>query len=238
MALTYNLAITKESERVIDDHARRPADARAALRTWLRDILTDAEQQTKLAFEPYSKGGQTSRGGDDGKIQMRSRMLRNAVTFALDRSNFRGWYGLPDGAGVIKYGWLLTDEKKTIVPKNANHLWIPIADNLTASGVTRMTPREAMNVRGPRGGRAIRIFTSKKGNLVAMLPKNTGKGRKTHARGERKGQRKMSLLFVLKDRVEVQGRGVLERVAEQRRQYWTELGTQRLYETLTKGSNN
>jgi hypothetical protein len=111
--------------------------------------------------------------------------------------------------------WVMT-------PKNAKHLWIPIADNLGGGGQMRMSPRAAMDVRTVTGKRALRIFKSKAGNLVAFLPEghqaSNVQTRETglkltnarYARGKNKGRQKGKLLFVLKDSVEVKGTNALE----------------------------
>lgn len=104
----------------------------------------------------------------------------------------------------------------TITPKSANHLWIPIADNRTKSGLTRMSPREAMEKRGPRGGRLLSIFKSKRGNLVAFLREAKGRSRLI-TRGKNKGRQRGLLLFVLKKSVEVQGTDALAKAVEDKR---------------------
>lgn len=54
-----------------------------------------------------------------------------------------GVVGVKPDSGVEKYKWLLSDEEKTITPKRAKFLTIPIGENLTGAGVARFTsPRQ------------------------------------------------------------------------------------------------
>jgi hypothetical protein len=68
-----------------------------------------------------------------------------------------GIIGVPSGTAVESYKWLLGDEEKTIVPKSAKFLTIPIGENLTGAGVARYTsPRQV-----PEG-----FFVQTKGRLL------------------------------------------------------------------------
>ena len=88
---------------------------------------------------------------------------------------------------VHKYAWLLSDEEKTITPKNAKFLAIPIGEGLTKAGVARYkSPRDV-----PDGF----FIKSKAGNLLF---------------GYKKGKRgKFRALFVLVKSVFIQGSGAL-----------------------------
>ena len=96
--------------------------------------------------------------------------------------------GIQEGSVVDKYKWLLGDEDKTITPKNAKFLCIPIAENLTGAGVARYSsPREV-----PEG-----FLVQSKGKLLF---------------GYRKGKTsraKFRPLFTLVKSVFVQGTGAL-----------------------------
>lgn len=94
--------------------------------------------------------------------------------------------GVRPNSAVEKYKWLLGDEQKTITPKRAKFLTIPIGENLTGAGVARFSsPRQV-----PDG-----FFIKSKGRLLF---------------GYKKGKRgKFRALFVLVKSVFVQGSGAL-----------------------------
>lgn len=97
-----------------------------------------------------------------------------------------GVVGVPDGSAVEDYKWLLGDEEKTIVPKKAKFLAIPIGEGVTPSGVPRFaSPRQV-----PNG-----FFVKTKGRLLF---------------GTKRGKRgKFRPLFTLVKSVFVQGSGAL-----------------------------
>jgi hypothetical protein len=94
--------------------------------------------------------------------------------------------GVPERSGVDAYKYLLGDEAKTITPKKAKFLTIPIGEALTASGVSRFSsPRQV-----PEG-----FFVRTGGRLLY---------------GYKKGKRgRFRPLFVLVKSVTVQGTGAL-----------------------------
>jgi len=97
-----------------------------------------------------------------------------------------GVVGVRPNSTVEKYKWLLGGESKTIVPKNAKFLTIPIGENLTGAGVARYSsPRQV-----PDG-----FFVKTKGRLLF--------GRKQGKRG------KFRPLFVLVKSVFIQGSDAL-----------------------------
>lgn len=95
--------------------------------------------------------------------------------------------GVRENAAVAKYAWLLTDEEKTITPKRAKFLAIPIGEGLTKAGVARYaSPRDV-----PKGF----FVKSKTGHLLF---------------GYKRGKRgKFRALFVLVKSVFIQGSGAL-----------------------------
>lgn len=97
-----------------------------------------------------------------------------------------GVVGVRASSAVEKYKWLLTDEQKTITPKRAKFLTIPIGENLTGAGVAKFSsPRQV-----PEG-----FFVKTKGKLLF---------------GTKRGKRgKFRPLFVLVKSVFVQGSGAL-----------------------------
>ncbi|HOQ06045.1 MAG TPA: hypothetical protein PKY88_12625 [Anaerohalosphaeraceae bacterium] len=61
-------------------------------------------------------------------------------------SDLEAAVGVRPFSGVDAYAWLLTDEVKTIRPRTARLLAVPIGENLTAAGVPRFrSPREVPN---------------------------------------------------------------------------------------------
>ena len=97
-----------------------------------------------------------------------------------------GVVGVRPNAAVSKYAWLLGDESKTITPKRAKFLTIPIGENLTGAGVARFSsPRQV-----PDG-----FFVQTKGRLLF---------------GYKRGKKgKFRALFTLVKSVFVQGSGAL-----------------------------
>lgn len=98
-----------------------------------------------------------------------------------------GVIGVQKSAAVSKYAWLLGDEQKTITPKNAKFLTIPIGEGLTGAGVARYSsPRQV-----PEGF----FVKTKTGRLLF---------------GYKKGKRgKFRALFTLVKSVFIQGSGAL-----------------------------
>jgi len=100
-----------------------------------------------------------------------------------------GFIGIGNRMGSEKYGWQLTEETKTITPKN-KYLAIPIMDNLTDdAGVARF--RSPLQVPGGF------FFTSKKGNLLFGVKGDDGG---------------VKPLFAMKESVTVTGFGSLTRI--------------------------
>jgi len=118
-------------------------------------------------------------------LKSRTGLLAKAVTGWLE-GKLDGVVGVRPGTAVDKYKWLLGDEQKTITPKNAKFLAIPIGENLTGAGVVRKpSPRDV-----PDG-----FFVKTKGKLLF---------------GYKKGKRgKFRPLFTLVKSVLVQGSGAL-----------------------------
>ncbi len=118
-------------------------------------------------------------------LKRRSGNLARAVDGWM-AGDLDGVVGVKPNSAVSKYAWLLTDEQKTITPKNAKFLTIPIGENLTSAGVARYSsPRQV-----PDG-----FFIKSKGKLLF---------------GYKKGKRgKFRPLFVLVKSVFIQGSGAL-----------------------------
>jgi len=118
-------------------------------------------------------------------LNRRTGNLARAVDSWLE-SDHDGVVGIHEGTAVDKYAYLLGDEDKTITPKKAKFLTIPIGEGLTPSGVARYkSPREV------EGG----FFVKTNGHLLF---------------GYKRGKKgKFRPLFTLVKSVLVQGTGAL-----------------------------
>ena len=118
-------------------------------------------------------------------LKTRTGMLKKAVD-GWPVSDTEAIVGVRPHQGVNKYAWLLGDESRTIVPRNAKFLTIPIGENLTGAGVARFSsPRQV-----PGG-----FFVKSHGRLLF--------GYKVGKKG------KFRALFTLVKSVFVQGTGAL-----------------------------
>lgn len=199
MTVVLRLGLTEQSERVIS--AQRGAARRLVQRLGLAVRMSLAETEAHLQAN-YLRGGsvKTQRGGQ-APLAVRSGALLRSTSHAMDQP-LSGVVSA-GGGNAGKYAATLLGRGTTrIVPRFARNLWIPIADNLSKSGLARMSPREAMGQIDQRGKRRLRFFTSRRGNLLAFLPDAAG-GK--FARGKNKGRARGKLLFVLKKSVEIEG---------------------------------
>lgn len=71
-------------------------------------------------------------------LRSRTGLLRKAVHGWL-AGPLHGIVGVPEASAVEHYKWLLGDEQKTILPKRAKALTIPIGEALTATGAAKYT---------------------------------------------------------------------------------------------------
>lgn len=201
------IGLTGRSREVIAQWQQRPRQTVEA--------VSAAVQQVLIETESYIKANKLS----GQSVNVRSGALRQDLTHEQTDA-FGGHVGTT--ARTAPYArTILGPDAVTIKPVNAKHLWVPIADNLTPSGLARMTPREAMSLRTPSGKRLLRIFKSKAGNLVAFLPeayeasdintrqRGSVRSGRRFKRGAKKGLERGRLLFVLKDEVVVQGSDAL-----------------------------
>jgi len=75
-------------------------------------------------------------------LKRRTGSLARAIDGWLE-GDFEGVVGVKSNSTVGKYAWLLSDEEKTIRPKRAKFLAIPIGEGLTPAGVARFSsPRD------------------------------------------------------------------------------------------------
>ncbi len=118
-------------------------------------------------------------------LKRRSGNLARAIDGWLE-SDTDAVVGVRPNAAVSKYAWLLGDETRTITPKKAKFLTIPIGENVTGSGVARYSsPRQVTDG----------FFVRTKGKLLF---------------GYKKGKRgKFRPLFVLVKSVTITGSGAL-----------------------------
>ncbi len=199
------LNLTPSSEQRLTQLVESPARLAAELRQALVEVLVGLENYVKVEL---LRGGNRAPGSRrDGQLPLavRSGSLLGSISHELS-GPLSGSYGSTEGPASA-YARALLDAGETVIrPVNANHLWQPIADNLTRSGQARMSPSEAFEQLGPKGGRLLQIFRSARGNLVAVLRKVKGRAGK--------------LLFLLREQSIVKGTDAL-RVAYDRREGFT-----------------
>jgi len=229
-----SIKMSDESKAVIAQHVRRPAELMTAMRAALKQGLEEIAAHLQ---SNYLRGGswrEPRRGNTP--LAVRTGSLMRSIQTRLD-GPLSGFVGSANN----KYArMLLGDQTVGITPKRANHLWIPLPDNMTGGGIAKMSPREAMSVRTSTGKRALRIFKSKKGNLVAFMPgkvvddkvgrqmglvrgSGTSVSAGRHKRGEFKGRDKGQLLFMLKKFVVVEGTDALAKSVQDKAQRMTDL---------------
>jgi len=199
-----SVELTPESKRVIEAHAKRPAMVFRSLQDALSQGLNEAATHVMVnkLSAPFRFG--EKRGGST-PVATRTGALRASITAKRDEP-LSGFVGSTQGPASSYARTILGDEDVTITPVNAKHLWIPLSDNLTKAGRVRLTPRAAMDLKGPKGGRRLRIFTSKAGNLIAGM------------KGPVPGVRRKGFipLFVLKDEVTIKGTNALYEGVEEK----------------------
>lgn len=224
MSARFEIAMTPASMQVIARNARRSGAIRMQLVRRLGQGLHEIEAHLKQSLLT---------GGDwrqprEGKVPLavRSGSLRQSITSEVDQPDaLSGYVGTKAGPASAYARMQLDKGDTTILPKRGKYLWIPIADNLNASGIARYSPRYAMGLLTVTGKRALRFFSTKSGGLIAFLPgkiqedkagqalgfSNTERvvGAGKYKRGAKKGQVKGLLLFRLVEKVTVQGTDAL-----------------------------
>lgn len=210
MSVVVRISRDPASRQLIAQRRRRPQQLRQELEAGLRQGL--AETETHLIRNHLTGGDWRTPRSGRSPLAVRTGALRQSVTHDIDQPPYSGYIGTREGP-ASKYARMLLDAGSTTIrPKSANHLWIPIADNLNASGIMRQSPREVMNQVSHTGKRLARFFRSKRDNLVVFLA-DLGGG--TYTRGKNKGRAKGKLMFVLKDSVTIQGTDALATSATQ-----------------------
>jgi len=203
------IGMTSKSREVIAQWQQRPRRVVEAVEAGVKQALAEVETFIKV----------NKLSGQSAKV--RSGTLRQDLTH--EQTDALGGHVGTTARTKAYAKTILGPGPTTIKPKSAKHLWVPIADNLSPSGLARMTPREAMGLTDAKGRRRLKVFKSKAGNLVAFLPDvdDAGKtqrfkrGTKGPRGGRKKGDTKGKLLFVLKDQVVIQGTDALAQGARE-----------------------
>lgn len=210
MTIKINVELDLPSKKVIDKHLKAAPRVRKAIGQGLKQNLDETAQYLKKeklsgSYKPFQvKAGK-------GPLAVRSGALRQSVDGKFDQPPFSGFIGVGGNTPATKYARMQLGDGTTIIrPVKANHIWIPIMDNLTKGGQVRLTPREAMSIKNKRGARLLRIFKSKRGNLIAAIDGS-------HVPNVRK-KGKLSPLFVLKKQVEVKGTNAIFEAVEERQE--------------------
>lgn len=196
--IAIKLSLSQQSQQVIQQWKQSPARLARALEEAVERVLVLAENNVMRdeLSNTYQAG---ERRNGQGPLAIRSGALRASITHQKDEP-LSGYVGVAEGPASTYARTVLGDKTTTIKPKNANHLWVPLKDNLTNAGNMRLSPSAAFEKQTESGKTRLQIFESKAGNLVAFL-REPGKFK----RGARKGMQRGKLLFVLKDQVEVKG---------------------------------
>jgi hypothetical protein len=147
----------------------------------------------EAAEDTASHIARTRLSGSD--LKARTGMLRREIAGWMLGSG-AAVVGVPDSSPARDYAWLLGSQTKTITPKNAKRLAIPLAAALTASGVPRY----------PEGPRSVKgLFYMRTAGGTELLVRSKGK------RG------RIEALFVLKKSVTIEASGALPEGVKERR---------------------
>lgn len=233
MSVTFVVRMSDETQRYLQ---HLPADVGSLLLGNLRRAALQFANETEAHLQrAYLTGGdwRTPRRGST-PLAVRSNDLRGSTRSGVDHP-LTAWIGAGFGRADRYAHVLLGEEKWNIRPKGEGHLWIPIADNLTGSGQMRMSPRDVMGMKTPTGKRLARIFKSKRGNLVVVVPEareasSLTTRQRVHAktnrrfqRGPKRGMERGRLMFVLKKEVEIEGTGALVQAIQDKMERLEEL---------------
>lgn len=205
MAAIISISIGQLGQRTMTSWGEAKQQAADALDVAMGQVLREAESYVKA----NEFAGGVSPGG--GKVGVRSGELRRDITH--ERTGpLKGVVGTTERTAPYAKA-ILGPNPTTIRPVNAKHLWVPIAENLTKSGVSRFTPRALFETFGDR----VRIFNTKAGNTVVFVEdaRNEDGSKARYQRdtkaGRQAGDLKGKLMFVLKDEVRIEGTDALAR---------------------------
>ena len=107
-------------------------------------------------------------------LKRRTGMLARSVDGWM-AGQLEGVVGVPDNTAISKYKWLLGGESKTITPKNAKFLTIPIGEALTAAGAPRFESvmqaemQLGMDIFRPKGKNVLGYVRGKKGKFRPLF---------------------------------------------------------------------
>ena len=217
-------------------------ESRAVIAQWqgVEQRIVDAIDAglTQYLNEVASSLKKNEVGG--GLVGMRSRNLRNSIVGEQD-GPLSGFVGTTQGTTTPYARAILGPDDTTIKPVDADHLWVPIADNLNPSGA-KYTPKALFDTFGDR----VKIFTSKRGNTVVFVEdeknEDGSKSRYKQAvnrgknKGRQKGDLKGELMFVLKDEVVIHGTDALAIGAQRMQPRGAEILTQHLRRAIPGGA--
>lgn len=205
MGVALAIGFTPESQRLLqqwDGTSTRIVDE---LDNAFSQFITEVESFTKSEYF-----------GEGKAINNRTGNLVQAVTGEVD-GPLSGFVGTTQGTTTPYARPILGPGQTTITPKEANHLWVPVGENLTPSGVARFTPKGLYDTFGKD---RINIFMSKNDNLVVFVedPRNDDGSKARFTRktksGRVKGDLKGRVMFVLKDKVIIVGTDALAKGAQ------------------------
>ncbi len=226
MSVAISIGFSAQAKAIIAQWRTAPQAIAQALDDGMTQVL--AETAASLKVNELS--------GANGGPGMRSRNLRDAITFEKT-GPAEGVVGTSAGVTSPYAKAILGPDTTTIKPKQAKHLWVPIADNLNPSGVAQFTPRALFDQFGSR----VKIFKSKAGNTVVFVedPK-TKEGKRSRFKrdtkaGRKAGDLKGKLMFVLKDEVTIQGTDALARGVQRMMPRAQDILSQRLAAALPGG---
>jgi hypothetical protein len=174
--MQIELQLGPEFKRTVSDVSRMGDKIRRAAQRGLAEAVKEAAQHVS---KNYLTGQYLKRRTGNLARSIDSRMVEE----------FHGVIGVLEESAVDHYKWILGDETKTIRPKSAKFLTIPIGEALTPSGVPRYS--------SPRDVEGGFFFTSDSGQLMFGI-----------RRGQTK-RAKIRPLFVLVKEVTIHGTGAL-----------------------------
>ncbi|MEM6258029.1 MAG: hypothetical protein AAGI37_06910 [Planctomycetota bacterium] len=204
MALAVSIGFTPESQALMRRWEAVEEQLGKELGTAFDQFITEVESSIKA----------NELSGED--VNVRSGNLRQAVQGVVD-GPLAGFVGTTEGTTTPYAPTILGSGTTTITPVKAKKLWVPVADNLNPSGLARYTPRALYDAFGED---RIKIFKSRKGNTVVFVEnKRNEDGSKQRFKratkaGRQKGDLKGQLMFVLKDRVVIEGTDALAKGAQ------------------------
>ncbi len=155
------VSLTKKSvERVVRLFDRAPD----ALIRRMQNAFTRDGAEWHLKMAKRFTGSLSTRGNRKKKLHTRT----GALFGSLGQRTIRTANNVVLRVFSAGNRYAITQEEgDTIEPKHAQHLWVPLPDNMTSTGVQRLTPRQAI----AKG--AFKHF-SRKGNPIVSIESGNG----------------------------------------------------------------